>query len=103
RDEVPLMVATIEPMTAADWDAVRAIYLEGIASGNSTFETDAPAWEHWDRTRLTVGRLVARLEDVVGWATLSPVSARPAYAGVAEVSVYVASRARGQGIGKALL
>jgi len=40
---------------------------------------------------------------VLGWAALSPVSGRCVYAGVAEVSVYVASAARGKGMGKALL
>ena len=41
--------------------------------------------------------------EVVGWAVLSPVSRRKVYSGVAEVSVYVGSRIRGRGIGKALL
>jgi L-amino acid N-acyltransferase YncA len=40
---------------------------------------------------------------MAGWAALSPVSSRLAYAGVAEVSIYLASWARGQGMGKALL
>jgi L-amino acid N-acyltransferase YncA len=39
----------------------------------------------------------------MGWAALSPVSSRRVYAGVAEVSVYVAAAARGRGVGKALL
>ncbi len=91
-------------MTPADWDAVRAIYLEGIATGNATFETDAPDWEAWDRARLPDCRLVARLEDgVAGWGALSAVSSRPAYAGVAEASVYVAAIARSRGLGKSLL
>jgi phosphinothricin acetyltransferase len=91
-------------MTADDWPAVRAIYEEGIASGNATFETEAPDWPAWDRARLPSCRLVAhRAAEVVGWAALSPVSARPVYAGVAEASVYVAARARGQGVGLALL
>src|SRR4051812_24727383 len=95
---------TIEAMTPADWEVVRAIYLEGIASGHATFETDAPGWEQWDGARLRAGRLVARSAgQVVAWAALSPVSARPAYAGVAEVSLYVTTSARGQGVGKALL
>jgi phosphinothricin acetyltransferase len=95
---------TIEAMTQEDWPDVRAIYLEGIASGNTTFETDAPAWEAWDAARLKAGRLVARTDgDVLGWAALSPVSARPAYAGVAEASLYVAARARGWGVGTSLL
>ena len=41
--------------------------------------------------------------QVTGWAALSPVSKRPVYAGVAEVSIYIAEEARGQGTGRALL
>ncbi len=95
---------TVEILTAGDWPAVRAIYEEGIATGNATFETEAPSWESWDAAHLAEHRLVARLDDeVVGWAALSPVSERCVYAGVAEVSVYVAWHARGQGVGRALL
>ncbi len=91
-------------MSDADWDAVQAIYRDGIATGNATFEIVVPGWEEWDRRHLGEARLVARQNDcVVGWAALSPVSSRDVYAGVAEVSVYVAARARGSGIGKALL
>lgn len=98
------MEVTIEPMTAADWEAVRAIYLEGIATGYATFETEAPGWEAWDRARLGAGRLVARAAGTLcGWAALSPVSSRPAYAGVAELSIYVGGFARGQGVGTALV
>lgn len=94
----------IEDMLAADWPRVCAVYLEGILSGNATFETEPPNWEQWDRNHLPYGRLVARNDDgLAGWAALSPVSTRKCYAGVAEVSVYVASSARGQGIGRALL
>lgn len=94
----------IEPMAEADWDQVRAIYLQGIETGNATFETDAPSWERWDQGHLRQGRLVARDgKRILGWVVLSPVSARAVYAGVAEVSVYVAKEARGQGVGQALL
>lgn len=95
---------TIETLTAADWPAVRAIYEEGIATGQATFETAAPDWVAWDTARRPDCRLVARRgRAVVGWAALSPVSSRAVYVGVAEVSIYVAARARGQGIGRALL
>jgi len=96
---------TIDHMQPKDWGGVREIYLEGIATGDATFETDAPGWEKWDRDHLRDGRLVARGEDgrVIGWAALSPVSGRRVYAGVAEVSVYVAASVRGQGVGQALL
>ena len=94
----------IEEMRPADWEAVRAIYLEGIATGDATFEIDAPNWETWNRTHLVFARLVARdSKAIVGWAALSPVSNRRVYAGVAEVSVYVAAEARGVGVGRALL
>lgn len=39
---------TIVPLEPNDWSAVRAIYLEGIATGDSTFEKSAPEWEKWD-------------------------------------------------------
>ena len=94
----------IDPMTPDDWEQVRSIYLEGIREGNSTFETEAPSWEQWDEGHLKVGRLVARDGDkILGWAALSPVSKRSVYRGVAEVTVYVTERARGQGIGGGLL
>ena len=98
------MRLSIEEMKDEHWPTVRAIYQDGIAESNATFETVAPAWNEWDRTHLREGRLVARVEGVVvGWAALSPVSSRPAYAGVAEVSIYVATSAREKGNGKALL
>jgi phosphinothricin acetyltransferase len=98
------MGLTITSIAPSDWESVRAIYREGIATGNATFETDAPDWEAWDRSHLHSCRLVARLKQViVAWAALSPVSSRAAYAGVAEVSLYVAAPARGQGIGATLL
>jgi phosphinothricin acetyltransferase len=94
----------IGPMQERDWEHVRAIYIEGIATGEATFETDAPSWERWNATHLAAGRLVARCGDaLLGWVALIPVSERCVYAGVAEVSVYVASRHRGHGVGGALL
>ena len=95
---------TVGAMAPADWEAVRQIYAEGIATGNATIETDPPAWEIWDKRHLSICRYVARSgNDVLGWVALSPVSARCAYKGVTEVSVYVAARARGHRIGTALL
>ena len=94
----------IRAMNPSDWSDVRRIYLEGIASGNATFETEAPTWERWDQNHHSFTRLVMMsANEVVGWAALGAVSARAAYRGVAEVSVYVASASRGQGVGRALL
>src|SRR5215471_11166816 len=95
---------TVDSMEPRDWEQVRSIYIDGIATGQATFEIDAPSWEAWDDSHLRSGRLVARAGDeLCGWAALSAVSRRPAYAGVAEVSIYVASEHRNQGIGRALL
>ena len=128
---------TITNLLAGHWPAVKAIYEEGIATGNATFQTEAPEWADWDAAHLPHSRLVALCEPVqaasyglgpvtsagqepvasagqepvasseagrvVGWAALSPVSARAVYAGVAEVSVYIAGGQRGRKIGECLL
>ena len=98
-------MTTLTPLTADHWAVVEAIYRQGIATGNATFETQSPTWEAWDAGHLTHSRLVATNDagQVLGWAALSAVSGRCVYGGVAEVSVYVADGARGQGVGHQLL
>src|SRR5580692_8662822 len=104
------------PMTAELWPAVREIYREGFATGNATFETELPDWEKWDSSHYRHCRLIATKPiaastsvtsshqfTVLGWAALCPVSSRYVYRGVAEVSIYIAAAARGEGVGKALL
>jgi L-amino acid N-acyltransferase YncA len=94
----------LRELTHEDWPAVRAIYEQGIAGGQATFETEAPSWDDWDRSHLEGHRLVALQDgEVVGWAALSPVSSRCVYEGVTENSVYVADSAQGRGVGRALL
>src|SRR2546430_1764041 len=96
-----LRIVSMEPR---DWDQVKAIYLQGLATGHATFETAAPSWEEWNGGHLTAARLVGKQNDeVAGWAALSPVSQRCVYGGVAEVSVYVSTSNRGSGVGRALL
>ena len=91
-------------MQPSDWARVSKIYQEGIDTKLATFEIEVPTWECWNESHLSDARLLAKLdEEVVGWAALSPVSSRPAYAGVAEVSLYIAAEARGRGVGKRLL
>jgi L-amino acid N-acyltransferase YncA len=98
------MEIEIRALAAEDWESVRAIYLAGIATGQATFETGAPTWDQWNSAHLPAPRLVAAgNKTIVGWAALSPVSRRPVYAGVAEVSLYVAAEVRGQGVGALLL
>jgi phosphinothricin acetyltransferase len=94
----------IDKMKEGDWDEVRSAYLEEITDGNATFETEVPEWEKWDKNHLCDCRFAARTKDkAIGFASLTPVSKRQVYSGVAEVSLYVAASARGIGIGKALL
>ena len=94
----------IDIMKQEDWQQVRSIYREGIGTGNSTFEADAPDWDKWDSAHLQEHLLVIREGNtILAWAALSPVSARSVYSGVAELSVYVAAAHRRKGIGTALL
>ena len=93
----------IRAMVEADWPAVEAIFAEGIATGNATFEHQTPTWQSFDAGKLAAPRLVFDDGEVRGWAVVSPTSSRPAYRGVVENSVYVSASARGRGIGAALL
>ena len=87
-----------------DWPEVARIFGEGIATGNATFETEVPSWDSWDLAHLPEHRLVAERDGrIVGWIALAPVSSRCCYAGVAEVSAYVAEETRGEGVGTELL
>ncbi|MGJ3191634.1 GNAT family N-acetyltransferase [Paenarthrobacter sp. FR1] len=99
------MTVSLRGMRPGDWPAVREIFQEGIDTGYATFETKAPEWDAFNNSRLPDHRLVAVDETgrILGWTAVSPVSSRPAYAGVVEHSIYVAGAARGQGIGARLL
>jgi phosphinothricin acetyltransferase len=94
---------TLRDLRTADWPAVRAIYEEGIRAGDATFETEPPSWERWDAAHPELRIVAERDGSLVGWAALSPASARHCYRGVGEVSVYVAEEARGTGLGRELL
>jgi L-amino acid N-acyltransferase YncA len=88
---------------AHHYPQVADIYLQGIATGNATFQTEAATWEDWDKSHLQHCRLAAFVDnEMAGWAALSPVSSRCVYAGVAEVSIYISAKFRGRGIGKLL-
>lgn len=99
---------SLRAATRADLQRIREIYNEGIADREATLETElkSPAeiesWfaEHQDRFEV----LVAEEAGVVaGWVSLNRYSHRCAYDRVADLSVYVARRARGTGIGTDLL
>lgn len=92
-------------MQDSDWPEVQGIYSEGIATGQATFEVEAPDWQRFDQSRLVAHRLVAEapIGGILGWAAVSAVSGRPAYSGVVEHSIYVSESARGRRIGTLLL
>jgi L-amino acid N-acyltransferase YncA len=92
------------PIIANDFTTVADIYKQGINSGNATFQQEIPTWEEWDKGHIKDCRLIAIADNkIAGWAALSAVSGRAVYAGVAEVSIYIASDFRGQKIGTMLL
>ena len=94
---------TVRELRPGDWPAVRAIYEDGIRGGDATFETEPPTWEAWSAAHPQLRLVAERDGSVVGWAALSPASARRCYRGVGEVSVYVAGESRGAGLGRLLL
>lgn len=94
-------IVKIDP---ANYPQVADIYLQGIATGIATFQMEATDWETWNKNHLPNCRIAAFEGDqMAGWAAISPVSSRCVYAGVAEVSIYIAENFRGKGIGKYLL
>lgn len=105
-DAAPMQARTrITPMTPEHAAGVLAVYAEGIATGHATFQAEPPTWEEFDASHLAEHRLVALdgTGTVLGWVAASPVSGRCVYAGVVELSVYVAAHARGRGVGRDLL
>lgn len=93
-------------MVAEDYPSVAAIFEQGIAGGNATYDTAAASWDDWDDKHLAVCRWVAKSHQenrVIGWAALSPVSSRHVFRGVAELSIYVDNEAKGMGVGNSLM
>jgi L-amino acid N-acyltransferase YncA/DNA-binding transcriptional ArsR family regulator len=102
-EDLPADVS-VRPVSDGDMEAVLAIYAEGLATRNATFETSVPTAKQMRRRWLPELAWVAELDGrVVGWTAVTPTSARDCYAGVGETSVYVAEGARGRRVGRALL
>lgn len=99
------MKFTIRDMTSEDWEAVAAIYRQGLDTGIATFQTEVPTYESWNAAHSPDCRfvIVDETDRVAGWAVLSPTSARPVYAGVREVSIYIHRDYRRQNLGERLM
>lgn len=94
----------IRPITKDNFSEVVEIYKQGLATNIATFQNDLPQWEDWNKGHLDFCRIsIYENNKMLGWTALTPVSSRCVYAGVAEVSVYIAQNERGKGIGKILL
>ena len=98
----------VRPATLADAAAIAAIYNDGIEDRIATFETEPRSVEQIkallaDKNERYPTVVVERDGAVIAWAWAGPYRSRPAYAGIAEHSVYVARSARGAGAGRVAL
>ncbi len=94
----------IKNFTEQDYIQIAKIYKQGIDTGIATFQNEIPDWQSWDKSHLENCRIaLIESNEIIGWAALTAVSNRCVYAGVAEVSVYVATNFRGKGMGEILL
>ncbi|MEM9783300.1 MAG: GNAT family N-acetyltransferase [Pseudomonadota bacterium] len=100
----PDTAAQFRMAAAADGAAISRIHAEGLASGHASFrEAPYPAETAWQATDGGIVRVGVGVAGLFGWASVTPSSDRCTYAGVGEVSLYVARSARGRGLGGALL
>ncbi len=94
----------IKKMKSENANEVLEIYAFGLKTRNATFETRVPTWDVWNTSHLAHSRFVSiQDKNVVGWAALTNVSGREVYKGVCEVSIYIAEKALGKGLGTQLL
>jgi len=86
------------------WTAVAETYRLGLLTRNSTFEVEVPDFNNWcGKFHQHLLWVAIANDEIIGWAGLSPVSLRKAYAGVAEVTIYIHPDHQGKGIGKQLM
>ena len=69
-----MMDMKFRELIAQDWQQVKEIYEEGIATGNATFQSAAPDWDEWDQSHVKNSRIVAvdDASNILGWAALTP-------------------------------
>ena len=98
------LTGSLRNMTDDDTESVLSILNEAILDGNFTSRYVCPTAAEWESSLLPVCRYVYEEDsEVLGFVVLHPFSGRPCYSGVAELSIYIAAKARRRGIGKLLL
>lgn len=99
----------IRPALDTDLTAISGIYAHAVRTGTASFELEPPDDDEMARRRQAVVHaglpwLTAERDGaVLGYAYAAPFRPRPAYRFCVENSVYVDTRARGQGVGGWLL
>jgi L-amino acid N-acyltransferase YncA len=95
--------------TLADLPAIVAIYNSTVASRQVTADTEEVSVESridWFHQHDSTHRPLWVIEEqgqITGWLSYSNFYGRPAYAGTAELSIYLHEQARGKAYGKTLL
>lgn len=75
------MIFTIRNIHEEEYDSVKCIYIEGIATQRATFQTEVPDYETWSNAHIKECRFVATDEEeqVLRFVALSPTSSRYVY------------------------
>lgn len=91
-----------------DLGAILNIYNQGIEDKIATLEESQKdieymtEWFNNHKERFAV-LVIEDNDEIVGWASLNAYSNRSAYAGVADLSIYIRRDYRGKGVGSSLL
>lgn len=94
----------IRKIPKSDIPQVLEIYAQGVEGGHSTFNTEVPTAESWDKSHLEICRIGAYDGDLLlGWRAIQPTSTRECYKGVVEVSLYVRSGCQNKGVGSGIM
>ncbi len=101
-------MAAIRAAAERDLPAITEIYNQAVLRSTGTFDTEPKTLaqqKEWFAKHGASHPVVVADESgaVLGWASVSAYSDRCAYAATAEVSVYIDEKARGKGLGGALL
>ncbi len=108
-DTISPQTIVLRDATLADLPAIVAIYNSTVASRQVTADLSPVtvesrvAWFHAHSPSHRPLWVAQRGEEILGWLSLSDFYGRPAYKKTAEVSIYLAPAARGQGLGRHLL